>query len=697
MNITSKVLITIITLVALFTCSAVIAEDALSVRAMGTQPSLIFTDAKKVKVNIQVRGGSGDVGVSYVVSDTFGVWQKKGVVNIQRTGSDPAERPLLLAVPGRGHYSFVLNARCGNQTAEQKTSVAVIYAPAASDIDSPWGIFWIPNVPPGSNEEDSATQLAENMRLMGASWVRFNFWESVYGSEVRDGKVVLDLKKMKKQAAAFQKAGLHIFGEIVMVPRVLASSADETGSGDAGPLFSRIKPKDYVLWDQLVEQITREFKDDIDVWEIWNEPDIPMAYWSGTADEFVELVQHTSAAIRRGNPKAKVAGAGFTSAALTNPEFKARTERMFELGIGKYFDILSMHYSDGEIGVFEKWDKFLKKHNLSLPLLNSEEISAIPLENLKHGIRTFKFIHIDIGYPSLAPLLNLDWSPSPSAVAYSTGAHIIGSKKFVRAEERNGFIIYYFGTKDPVAAIRQKAATTKPKKLSDLSEAYRNISVTVKSSSKAVVEYVDIFGRGKKLVNGKGIVPFQPVAGRTGEYRKAAVKDPCVFITNCSQITSIKGIAAAKKRFDVVAEAEDGEYSKGWSIAETDGWSGSKYINIWAADPPDDKGYYVNLKMNVPESGEYVVFFSGNSLARLAPPASLSPFIWRFDSGEEYKADNALPVIQSNGAPEGLSTLGRVKLTAGQHIFHLRLLAPRTMYDNNYALWFDAIALMRAK
>ena len=103
------------------------------------------------------------------------------------------------------------------------------------------------------------------------------------------------------------------------------------------------------------------------------------------------------------------------------------------------------------------------------------------------------------------------------------------------------------------------------------------------------------------------------------------------------------------------------------------------------------------MKMNVPEAGEYDVFFSGNSLGRLAPPASLSPFVWKFDDGIKYKADHALPVITCSGAPEGLSTLGRVKLTAGQHTFHLRLIAPRTMYDSNYALWFDAIALMRAK
>jgi hypothetical protein len=50
-----------------------------------------------------------------------------------------------------------------------------------------------------------------------------------------------------------------------------------------------------------------------------------------------------------------------------------------------------------------------------------------------------------------------------------------------------------------------------------------------------------------------------------------------------------------------------------------------------------------------------------------------------------------------NGSPEGLSKLGKVKLAAGTHTFHLRLTAPRKMYDSNYAFWFDAIALMKVK
>lgn len=688
----------LVLIVITFCCAAAFAQDALSVRATGPRPSLMFTDKERLDVKVQVKGGSGNIDVGFTVRDSYGTWQKKGSIKINRTDSSIVEKPLPIKLPGRGHYLLDISAKCGSQTAVQNTTIAMIYAPLPSDQDSPWGIFWIPNVAPGSDEAKAPAQLAENIRLMGASWVRFNFWESVYKAEVKDGKVILDLTGMKKQAAEFRKAGLHIFGEFVMTPKALASSTDESPSGDAGPLYSRLKPRDFQLWEQLVEQITREFKDDISVWEIWNEADIPMAYWSGTPDEFVEVAKHTSMAIKRANPKAKVVGAGFTSVSLTNPDHKARTQRMFDLGIGKYFDIISIHYSDADPGVFKLWKDFLARYGLSsLPMLNSEEISAIPLENLRNGMRNFKFIHIDVGYPALAPLLNPDWSPSPSAVSYSTGARILGSKKFIRAEEKNNFTIYYFGTKDPVAAIRQNNSNSKINRLSDLSDAFEYISITAKPSSTKPVEFVDIFGRGKKLANGKGTIPFQPVSGRTGEYHKAAVKEPLIFITNCSNIESIKGVTKTKKTFDVVAEAEDGKYSKGWSVADSQGWSGGKFLNIWVENAPDSDGYYAELTMEVPESGEYEVYFSGNSLSRLVPPASVSPFVWRFDKGPEQRADRALPVIICSGAPEGLSTLGRVKLTSGKHTFYLRLLEPRKMYDSYYALWFDAIALLKIK
>jgi hypothetical protein len=45
------------------------------------------------------------------------------------------------------------------------------------------------------------------------------------------------------------------------------------------------------------------------------------------------------------------------------------------------------------------------------------------------------------------------------------------------------------------------------------------------------------------------------------------------------------------------------------------------------------------------------------------------------------------------GAPEGLSHLGDVRLTAGAHTFRLRLTARRQMYDDRYAVWFDALGL----
>ena len=108
-------------------------------------------------------------------------------------------------------------------------------------------------------------------------------------------------------------------------------------------------------------------------------------------------------------------------------------------------------------------------------------------------------------------------------------------------------------------------------------------------------------------------------------------------------------------------------------------------------------GYGVDLKMNVPADGNYRVCFSGNSLSRLAAPASLSSFEWSFDGGSKNLAGGkALKVRRYGieGAPAGISELGMVHLMKGPHVFRLRLTAPREQPDQNWALWIDSIALV---
>lgn len=172
----------------------------------------------------------------------------------------------------------------------------------------------------------------------------------------------------------------------------------------------------------------------------------------------------------------------------------------------------------------------------------------------------------------------------------------------------------------------------------------------------------------------------------------------CVFIRGCQDIVAIDRVGQSSL---IVAEAEDGDYDReAFGASQNPEYSGGKYLNIWQKNPPGEKGYGVDLKIDVPADGDYRVLFSGNNLARIIKkPTSLSPFYWSFDDGPRTPVgEQALDMFGDivggiDGAPEGMATLGTVHLTKGQRVFHLRLTAPRET-DQHWALWIDAIALV---
>ncbi len=77
----------------------------------------------------------------------------------------------------------------------------------------------------------------------------------------------------------------------------------------------KCEPADYGEWEALVTEMVRHYNvergDAIRYWEVFNEPDI--GEWGGCpcrfkADEYAVYYEHTTRAIRRGDPQAKVGG-----------------------------------------------------------------------------------------------------------------------------------------------------------------------------------------------------------------------------------------------------------------------------------------------------------------------------------------------------------------------------------------------------
>lgn len=664
-------------------------EVPLKVDAVSSRPSLLFTDNEPVRIKARVEGGSGSVVVECIAKDSCGDWTAVKTLAIHRKGSEMAEAELPLKFPGRGYFKLELTAKCGDATARNSIAAGIVYQPLPATVSSPWGIMYgvYKGFPPGFNVKDRPACIAENMRMLGASWTRLNFWAHTYKVEVKDGVVALDLSRMRQQVDEFRKRGINILGEIVQTPRVLSSKpeAEERKGLDAGPLYVRVKPADYKLWDQLVEQIAKEFKNDIQVWEVWNEVDYVGHYWAGTIEEYLELLEHTGVALRKGNPSAKVAAAGFTR------NFKAAIP-FFEAGFGKGVDILTVHYTEQRDGIPEL-QKLQGKYGLSLPIQNTEESIEIPLNNLSHGIRTFKFIHMLDYLPTLRPLMKTDWQLHAAAVAYSVGAHLIGDKKFRRVQELPGFKVYFFGEEGDLAVITPYSY---PVRLMNGSGLERIRVKAIPAEGREMLG-VDALGREGKLPGGGGEIPFPLNVTVFDESQDDSIPQVVFFIRNCKEIVSVEGVSSAAKDI-VVAEAEDGEFDgKSIAVIADKEYSGGKYLNISRKEAPGVDGYGVDLKMNVPADGNYRVCFSGNSLSRLAAPASVSSFEWSFDGGSKNLAGGkALKVRRYGieGAPAGISELGMVHLLKGPHVFRLRLTAPREQPDQNWALWIDSIALV---
>jgi hypothetical protein len=129
-----------------------------------------------------------------------------------------------------------------------------------------------------------------------------------------------------------------------------------------------ISPENIPHYLRFVEETVRHFEGRVDVWEIWNEPNI--SFWKGTAKEFYELTRLTAIKIRETNPDAYILGGVF----WRSPE--SFIKRMHKAGAMENLDGLAFHpYAVNPVGAMRIHDKFLKvltKINYSGPVWITE-------------------------------------------------------------------------------------------------------------------------------------------------------------------------------------------------------------------------------------------------------------------------------------------------------------------------------------
>lgn len=95
-------------------------------------------------------------------------------------------------------------------------------------------------------------------------------------------------------------------------------------------------------WLKYVEQTVTRYKDKVDYWQVWNEPNIELFNPSGaTPEQYAELLKQTYIKIKAIDTDSKVVGGGL--AGVGNTDTRPYLRRMLAKGAGKYMDVLDVH------------------------------------------------------------------------------------------------------------------------------------------------------------------------------------------------------------------------------------------------------------------------------------------------------------------------------------------------------------------
>ena len=145
-------------------------------------------------------------------------------------------------------------------------------------------------------------------------------------------------------------AGMKPFVELSFMPGKLARKKE--GEKPEGSFFYKpliVPPEDLEAWKKYITAfldflIHRYGSEEIRTWffEVWNEPDLPVAFWNGTRDEYFQLYEATAQAIKAKDPQIRVGGPATSNSKWVRSFLKYCRERNVPV------DFVSTHQYAGD-------------------------------------------------------------------------------------------------------------------------------------------------------------------------------------------------------------------------------------------------------------------------------------------------------------------------------------------------------------
>ena len=144
--------------------------------------------------------------------------------------------------------------------------------------------------------------------------------------------------------------------------------------GGGGPTLGDGIPKSpeaLAAWDNWVRGTVRRFRDRVNAWEVWNEPDGAAAQKMFTVEEYARLFVRTAEIIRAEQPRAQIYALSLSSSA---PYLEAFLRLMQSWGKLALFDAITFHGypKNPDETRLEGLRKVLEKLRLDIPLRQGE-------------------------------------------------------------------------------------------------------------------------------------------------------------------------------------------------------------------------------------------------------------------------------------------------------------------------------------
>jgi hypothetical protein len=196
--------------------------------------------------------------------------------------------------------------------------------------------------------------IPEAYTKFGVKWHRY--WLSTrqflwYKLEEKPGKFYWD--DADRSVADFEKRGIKMLGLLGYPPAWASTYSDEEverlkklGTIRSFSLMpARHRPRSVKEWENYVRAVIRRYKGRIDHWEIYNEVDYhpyggKHASFSGTSQDYLNLLKAAYKVIKEENPEGKLLISGFNMNGAANMDMPLE---LFKMGAADYFDIFNMH------------------------------------------------------------------------------------------------------------------------------------------------------------------------------------------------------------------------------------------------------------------------------------------------------------------------------------------------------------------